>query len=292
MSTATKIEWTRGDDGSAGATWNPVTGCTKVSPGCDHCYAETFAERWRGVPGHPYEQGFDVRLWPERLELPLRWRKPRRVFVNSMSDLFIGADQVPDAFVAEVFAVMALAARHTFQVLTKRPGRMASLLSQPQFAAAVGACVTRRTGQVAPRADWLVAMGHWPLPNVWLGTSVELGKYAWRADRLRGVPAVVRFLSLEPLLGPLLSLDLTGIDWAIIGGESGHDARPMDLAWARSLVQQCREGGVAPFVKQLGAHPFDSETGLPWLCRSAKGGDISEFPADLRVREYPREAAR
>src|SRR6266567_7866888 len=131
VSTATKIEWTRGDDGTAGATWNPVTGCTKVSEGCDHCYAETFAERWRRIPGHPFEQGFDVRLWPERLTLPLRWRKPRRVFLNSMSDLWheaVGTD-----LIARVFAVIAVAEQHTFQVLTKRPGRMHSLLSSDVF---------------------------------------------------------------------------------------------------------------------------------------------------------------
>src|SRR6266487_6788769 len=133
------IEWTRSDDGSAGATWNPVTGCTKVSEGCDHCYAETFAERWRGVPGHPFEQGFDVRLWPERLTLPLRWRKPRRVFLNSMSDLWheaVGSD-----LIARVFAVIAVAEQHTFQVLTKRPGRMHSLLGDEGFWDQVGKAV-------------------------------------------------------------------------------------------------------------------------------------------------------
>ncbi len=252
MSTATRIEWTRGDDGSAGATWNPVTGCTKVSPGCEHCYAETFAERWRGVPGHPYEQGFDVRLWPARLELPLRWRKPRRVFVNSMSDLFIGRDQVPDAFVAEVFAVMALAARHTFQVLTKRPGRMASLLAQAEFVRKVGAAITRRTDQTPPRAGWL--LDFWPLPNVWLGTSIELDTFAWRADRLRATPAATRFLSLEPLLGALPSLDLSGIDWVIVGGESGTGARPMHPQWARDLRDRCQGAGLPRFFfKQVGA---------------------------------------
>ncbi len=264
MAETSTIEWTRGDDGSAGATWNPVTGCTKVSAGCDHCYAETFAERWRGVPGHPYEQGFDVRLWPERLELPLRWRKPRRVFVNSMSDLFIGRDQVPDEFVAEVFAVMALAPRHTFQVLTKRPGRMASLLAQREFLIKVGACISRRTAQAPLRTDWLASMDLWPLPNVWLGTSIELNRYAWRADRLRAAPAVCRFLSLEPLLGPLPSLEFAGIDWVIVGGESGPGARPMHPDWARDLHRRARAAGVAFFFKQWGRwRPINHQGEMP-----------------------------
>jgi protein gp37 len=246
VSGLTTIEWTRGADGAAGATWNPVTGCTKVSPGCAHCYAETFAERFRGVPGHPYEQGFDLRLWPERLELPLRWRKPRLIFTNSMSDLFHEA--VPDEFVAQVFDVMERAHWHTFQVLTKRSERLAEL---------------------APRLPWP--------PNVWMGVSIENRRFVHRADDLRRVPAAVRFISAEPLLGPLEGLDLDGIDWLIAGGESGHGARPMDLAWARDLVECSRAAGVAVFVKQLGK---------VWAGRG-KGNDPTAWPADLRVREMP-----
>ena len=171
MSMATKIEWTRSDDGSAGSTWNPVTGCTKVSEGCDHCYAETFAERWRGVPGHPFEQGFDVRLWPERLTLPLQWRRPRRVFLNSMSDLWheaVGAD-----LIARVFAVIAVAERHTFQVLTKRPGRMCSLLGDEGFWDQVG----KAARLYDPSAEARAAIEGRLLPNLWLGVSVETQKW-------------------------------------------------------------------------------------------------------------------
>jgi protein gp37 len=229
MSDRSAIEWTE-------ATWNPVTGCTEVSEGCDHCYAKTFAERWRGIPGHAYEQGFDLKLWPGRLDIPLRWKRPRRVFVNSMSDLF--QDGVPDEFIREVFAVMAGTPRHTYQVLTKRPGRMASFL--------------RLWRELAVR----------PLPNVWLGTSVETQKWAdVRIPQLLRAPAAVRFLSCEPLLGPLnlagaghLDVKDSGatIDWVIAGGESGPGARPMDPVWVRSLRGQCAAAGLAFFFKQWG----------------------------------------
>jgi protein gp37 len=208
------IEWTD-------STWNPVTGCTKVSPGCKHCYAETFAERWRDTPGHPYEQGFDLKLWPGRLELPLTWKKPRTIFVNSMSDLF--HEEVPAAFIEKVFGVMAAASWHVFQVLTKRADRLAEL-----SAALI-----------------------WP-SNVWMGVSIETARYAWRVDRLRTVPAAVRFLSIEPLLGPIERLDLHGIGWVIVGGESGYGARPLNPAWVREIRQQCLTSGVRFFFKQWG----------------------------------------
>jgi protein gp37 len=214
MADRSAIEWTE-------ATWNPVTGCTKVSPGCAHCYAETFAERWRGIPGHPYEQGFDLRLWPSRLALPLTWRRPRMVFVNSMSDLF--HPEVPADFVASVFEVMVNARQHTFQILTKRPERLVDL------------------------ADALP----WPR-NVWMGVSVENDRWTSRVDLLRRVPAAVRFVSAEPLLGPLPSLDLTGIGWLIAGGESGPGHRPVDPGWVRDLRERCRAAGVAFFFKQWG----------------------------------------
>lgn len=214
MSDRSHIEWTE-------ATWNPVTGCDKVSPGCAHCYAETFAERFRGVPGHPYENGFDLQLRPERVDLPLTWKKPRLIFVNSMSDLFHPAVPVP--FIQAVFATMECAAWHTFQVLTKRPERAAELASQLP----------------------------WP-GNVWMGTSVENQRWASRVDALRLVPAQIRFLSCEPLLGPL-ELDLTGIHWVIVGGESGPKARRMLPEWATGVRDQCVVAGVPFFFKQWGA---------------------------------------
>jgi protein gp37 len=216
MSDRSSIEWTE-------ATWNPITGCTEVSPGCDNCYARTFAERFRDVEGHPYEQGFDLKLWPERLDQPARWKKPRIIFVNSMSDLF--HEGVSDGYIGLVLNAMADAPHHTFQVLTKRPGRMASVLRRLQ-------------------PD--------PLPHVWWGTSIELDHYTWRADKLRQTPAAVRFLSLEPLLGPLPSLDLGGIGWVIVGGESGHGARGLKGEWVRDLRDRCAAEGVPFFFKQWG----------------------------------------
>jgi len=214
VSEKSAIEWTD-------STWNPVTGCTKISPGCKHCYAETFAERWRGIPGHPYEQGFDLRLWPDRLMLPLTWKKPRTVFVNSMSDLFHEA--VPLPFIQEVFRTMGTASWHTFQILTKRSERLAEL----------------------------AASLNWP-PNVWMGVSIESADYQWRADHLRDLPAALRFLSLEPLLGPLSNLDLSGIHWVIVGGESGAGARPIEADWVREIRTKCYRQGVPFFFKQWG----------------------------------------
>jgi len=209
------IEWTE-------ATWNPVTGCTQISPGCAHCYALTFAERFRGVPGHPYENGFDLQLRRDRLDQPLRWKKPRTIFVNSMSDLF--HDEVPEGYIQQVFEVMESASHHRFQVLTKRSERLAEL------------------------AGSLV----WP-SNVWMGVSVENQRFTCRVDDLREVPASVRFLSCEPLLGEL-DLDLAEIHWVIAGGESGPGARPMDPDWVRGVRDQCCEANVPFFFKQWGAH--------------------------------------
>ena len=215
MSDRSTIEWTE-------ATWNPVTGCDQVSPGCAHCYAKTFAERWRGVPAHPYEMGFDLTLRPERLEQPLAWKRPRTIFVNSMSDLFHPA--VPADFVRRVFDVMEAASWHTFQVLTKRSERLLDLSDSVP----------------------------WP-PNVWMGVSVENQRWTTRVSDLRAVSAAVRFLSCEPLLGPL-ALDLSGIDWVIAGGESGPRARPMQPEWVHSVRDQCRAADVPFFFKQWGAH--------------------------------------
>jgi protein gp37 len=230
MSDRSAIEWTE-------ASWNPATGCSKVSPGCAHCYAETFAERWRGIPGHPYEQGFELKLWPQRLEIPLRWRRPRFIFVNSMSDLF--HEDIPAWFIADVFDVMGRASWHTFQILTKRHERLAEL---------------------APALDW-----H---PNVWMGVTIENRRSVHRADYLRGVPAAVRFISAEPLLGPLEGLDLTDINWLIAGGESGARHRPVREEWVLDLRDRCGEEGVAFFFKQWGGVRSKSGgrqlQGRPW----------------------------
>ncbi len=219
MSDGSRIEWTD-------ATWNPVRGCTKISPGCKHCYAATFAERFQGVRGHPYEQGFDLRLVPEKLDEPHRWLRPRNIFVNSMSDLFHEA--VSDEYITRVAEVMLQADWHNYQVLTKRSSRMRKLLSS----------TLRR---------------HAARPHIWWGVSVEDRKYGLpRIDDLRESPAVIRFLSIEPLLEDLGSLNLAGIAWVIVGGESGPGARPMKPEWVISILQQCEDAGVPFFFKQWG----------------------------------------
>ena len=220
MSDKSHIEWTD-------ATWNPVTGCTQVGPGCDNCYALRFAERFRGVSGHPYEQGFDLKLWRERLALPLKWKQPRRIFVNSMSDLF--HKDIPDEFIHEVFETMVKADWHIFQVLTKRSSRMASL------------------GQELP---WM--------PHIWAGVSIELDRMVSRADHLRQVPAYIRFISAEPLLSALPSLNLEGIHWLITGGESGPNHRYCDPDWVRDLRDRCCKENVAFFHKQWGGRTSKS----------------------------------
>jgi protein gp37 len=214
MAEKSAIEWTD-------ATWNPVTGCTQVSPGCDHCYALAFAERFRGVPGHPYEQGFDLRLWPERLSLPFKWTRPRRIFVNSMSDLF--HKDIPDAYIRDIFDVMVRADWHIYQILTKRPHRLVRLASSLP----------------------------WP-DHIWMGVSIESNDYVWRADLLRMVPCAVRFVSAEPLLGPLDKLCLDGIDWVITGGESGPRSRACEYHWVADLRDRCVKSGIAFFHKQWG----------------------------------------
>ena len=247
MSDKTGIEWTD-------ATWNPVTGCDRTSPGCDNCYALTLAKRLKAMGAPNYQNdgdprtsgpGFGVTCHPHMLGQPLRWTKPRRIFVNSMSDLF--HPDVPAEFIAQVFAVMALAPHHTFQVLTKRPQRMSALLMQSErhdpFVRAREHWVDRIIDG-ALGVDRLRVNEHddpfaWPLPNVWLGTSIESDRYAFRADHLRATPAAVRFISAEPLLGPLPSLNLAGIDWLIVGGESGPGARPMHPDWVRDLRDRC-----------------------------------------------------
>ena len=219
MSENSSIEWTD-------ATWNPVRGCTKISPGCTHCYAEVFAERFRGVPAHPYEQGFDLRLVPEKLLEPLSWARSKMVFVNSMSDLF--HEGVPSHYVEAVAAVMTESPWHVYQVLTKRSGRVRQLLSE-QLSSAAGK------------------------ENIWWGVSVENRKYGLpRIADLQQAPARVRFLSVEPLLEDLGEVNLEGIHWVIVGGESGHGARAMQRDWVLSLLRQCEDANVPFFFKQWG----------------------------------------
>lgn len=275
MGDKSPIEWTE-------ATWNPVTGCDRISAGCDHCYALTLAKRLKGMGQANYQTdgdprtsgpGFGVATHEHMLDQPIRWKRPRMIFVNSMSDLF-HAD-VPDEFIARVFAVMAIAQHHTFQVLTKRPQRMAKLTNDPTFRCTVHAMIGRQLGIAATpdemessdgvrhlgqrlasarKAAGLAPYVHpWPLPNVWLGTTIETGSYAFRADHLRASDAVVRFISFEPLLSDAADdVNLTGIDWAIVGGESGPGARPMHPTWARDLRDRCVDEGVAFHFKQWG----------------------------------------
>ena len=252
MSQNSKIEWTD-------ATWNPVRGCTKVSPGCAHCYAETFAERFRGVPGHPYEQGFDLRLVPHKLAEPLRWATPRMIFVNSMSDLF--HEDVPDAYIVDVARVMQTANWHTFQVLTKRSERLLDLLrTKLSFAAACA--------------------------HIWWGVSVENRKHGVpRIAHLQAAPAKMRFLSIEPLLEDVGTIDLTGIAWVIVGGESGPGARPMLLEWVVSLRKQCKAARVPFFFKQWGGVQ-KSRTG-----RALEGRIHNALP-ELVQLELPQRATR
>lgn len=335
----TAIEWTD-------ATWNPVRGCTRVSEGCRNCYAERQAAR--NLPGmrspttgesfatmteHGPRWTGAVELIPEKLSEPLRWRKPRRIFVNSMSDLFHEALGVES--IAQVFAVMLDANWHTFQVLTKRPERAAKLLGDPSFVGLVRTlwtflCLRDHSGLSAEDVRRESERLPWPLPNVWLGTSVEDQATAdARIAYFLRCPAAVRFVSYEPALGcvdfaltachhPHMDGDGSGgwicqmcgdhlrdgrtirrgIDWLICGGESGPGARPFDIDWARSAVVQCRNAGVPCFVKQMGSYPVyrdDAGTFLPEIggyrtalhLHDRKGGDMSEWPEDLRVREFP-----
>jgi protein gp37 len=250
MSDRSKIEWTD-------ATWNPLRGCTKISPGCKHCYAETFAERFRGVKGHPYEQGFDLRLIPEKISEPFEWAGPRAVFVNSMSDLF--QLDVPDAYIEDVVQVMVEANWHTYQVLTKRSQRLAELLST--------------------RLRLVTDQRH-----IWWGVSVEDKKYGLpRIEHLRSTPAAVRFLSIEPLLEDLGDFDLSGINWVIVGGESGPGARPMQLAWVRRILDKCKSQGVSFFFKQWGG------TRKSKMGRMLNGRTFDDMPARTVVPIPPRQ---
>ena len=245
MGLKSAIEWTE-------STWNPVTGCTKVSPGCKHCYAERIAERLRAMGQENYRKGFALTLQPQMLDLPLRWRAPQTIFVNSMSDLF--HENVPLDYIQRVFDVMRRAHWHRFQVLTKRADRLAEL---------------------APKLPWE--------PNIWMGVSVESDRYRGRIDALRQADAAIRFLSLEPLLGPVHDLNLQGIHWVIVGGESGPGARPMDAAWAKDLRDQCRRSKVPFFFKQWGG------TNKKRAGRVLDGRTWDEMP--VRLATTPRRRA-
>jgi len=310
---STNIEWT--DE-----TWNPIVGCSKVSPGCDNCYAvgtvhRGLAEQHRGLTvraeGATDWTG-EVRVVESMMDRPLRWTKPRRIFVNSLSDLF--HPDVSDETIARIFAVMALAPQHTFQVLTKRPQRMADMLSTMLFWKVVAShCADDQTASLSWPYRTAIA-NHQGLPNVWLGVSIESDRYAFRADHLRRTPAAVRWISAEPLLGPLPSLDLTGIDWLVVGGESGPKARPMHPQWVRDLRDECTDiccpecGETWPYddaeipcshCRGSGAEDptaflfkqGGSVLAKEWGCTDSKGGKLDEIPAEFQIREYPGGAS-
>jgi len=249
MAENSAIEWTD-------TTWNPVTGCTKISAGCDNCYAARFSERFRGVAGHPFETGFDLTLRPERLLQPLTWKRPRMVFVNSMSDLF--HKEIPQAHIAAVFDTMERADWHTYQVLTKRSSLLQKFVNN------------RYRTKPAPR-------------HIWLGVSVEDEKAATRIAHLQEAKAGVRFLSIEPLLAPVGQLNLTGIDWVIVGGESGPHARPMDAKWVIDIRNQCVKARVAFFFKQWGGRSPKAGG------RLLEGKEWSQFPGRRRATTKPHE---
>ncbi|MFD7109108.1 phage Gp37/Gp68 family protein [Streptomyces microflavus] len=325
-----KIEWTE-------QTWNPTTGCDRISPGCDNCYALTMAKRLKGMGSAKYQTdgdprtsgpGFGITTHPDTLTEPLRWKKPRKVFVNSMSDLFHA--RVPRDFLAQVFAVMAATPQHTYQILTKRPERAARILgggckcghpNGEHFRASMEWAATSHSPTYVPGLEHgIYHRSGWPLPNVWIGTSVENQKYAdLRIPALLKTPAAVRFLSCEPMVGPVnlgnaLRSDLyrcscgtwerdgeqhprcadcghswsskpgnSAIDWVIIGGESGPGARPFQPDWATSLIEDSRAAGAAPFVKQLGTLWARDNN-----ASDTKGGNPDDWPVELRVREYPQ----
>ena len=310
---STNIEWT--DE-----TWNPIVGCSKVSPGCDNCYAvgtvhRGLAEQHRGLTvraeGATDWTG-EVRVVESMMDRPLRWTKPRRIFVNSLSDLF--HPDVSDETIARIFAVMALAPQHTFQVLTKRPQRMADMLSTMLFWKVVAShCADDQTASLSWPYRTAIA-NHQGLPNVWLGVSIESDRWTFRADHLRRTPAAVRWISAEPLLGPLPSLDLTGIDWLVVGGESGPKARPMHPQWVRDLRDECTDiccpecGETWPYddaeipcshCRGSGAEDptaflfkqGGSVLAKEWGCTDSKGGKLDEIPAEFQIREYPGGAS-
>ena len=248
MALSSSIEWTE-------ATWNPLTGCTKVSEGCKNCYAERLAQRLQAMGTQNYSNGFKLTLQRHVLEYPLRWRKPQTIFVNSMSDLF--HEDVPDEFIADIFNIMRRASWHRFQILTKRSERLAKLTHTIQW-----------------------------VPNVWMGVTVENQDYTFRIDHLRTTNATTKFLSLEPLLGPLLNLDLNGIDWVIVGGESGPKSRQMNPSWVVDIRDQCKAAGVPFFFKQWGG-PNRKKAG-----RVLEGKTWDEMPIINNSCEFSKTAIK
>lgn len=314
---ATDIEWVQGPNGERGETWNPVRGCKAVSPGCAKCYSEPMTARLEAMGQAGYAgltkigTGAKRRVWtgefrevPDMLDRPLRWKRPRTIFVNSMSDLF--GEGVSNEFIARVFGVMAASPRHTYQVLTKRATRLPLwfdwVIEQgeelkdavgekvpDESSAEASACVFMAGEELLGARPSIDAYNRtpWPLRNVHIGVSVEDRKHGLpRIDELRKIPSVLRWLSIEPLLEDLGEINLDGIGWVVVGGESGPGARPFDLAWARSIVAQCRAASVPCFVKQMGANPWDS--GVELLMASRKGKDTDEWPPYLRLREMPK----
>lgn len=288
----TSIQWTE-------QTWNPATGCDRVSEGCLNCYAMTMAKRLKGMGQAKYQTdgdprtsgpGFGVAMHEDVLDEPFRWKKPRRVFVNSMSDLF--HPRITDQFIAQVFATMALTPKHTYQILTKRHARMRSLLTGSAFEQTVYQEIYALDAYAALASAARIT---WPLPNVWMGVSIESDQFSRRADYLRDTSAAVRFISAEPLLGPLPTLDLSGIGWLIVGGESGPGARPLDVAWVNDLLSNASASGTAPFVKQLGSvWARDTYIGGQSVhaMGDTKGGTPEHWPAHLRIRAYPEDARK
>ena len=248
----TKIEWVQNQDGTKGQTWNPMTGCTKISPGCKHCYAETMAKRLKMMGVQGYEKGFELVLHEQRLEQPLKRKKATTYFVNSMSDLF--HENVPDHFIEQVFEVIEKTPQHTYQIVTKRSERMADF------------CQTHQVPD-----------------NAWLGVSVEDKKYGLpRIEHLRTIDAHIRFLSIEPLLENLGTIDLSGIHWVIVGGESGPKARPLKIEWVTKIKNQCQKADIPIFIKQMGSNWARNHH-----AKNRKGNDMTEWDKELRVRNYP-----
>lgn len=282
------IQWTD-------QTWNPVRGCDKISPGCKNCYAETVANRFKGVKGNAYEQGFELRLAPHTLQYPLHRRMPQRIFVNSMSDLFHGG--VPFEYIDKVFVIMAMCPQHTFQVLTKRAVRMWEYVHSRRRTSSFLEAAAREMGLWERFGN--TGDVHWPLPNVILGVSVENQEYADERIPEAIIPLLdmgwKTMISAEPLLGPVVFKGVPGFNrinlplhrlWVIVGGESGNKARPFRLEWVHSIVDQCKLAGVTVFVKQLGARPFLNSGAQRMVLKSRKGDDMAEWPPELRIQEF------
>lgn len=303
---ATSIEWTKGDDGSLGMTWNPTVGCTRFSEGCRNCYAFALHDmrhdaykNGKQVPEQYAKPFKELQLMTDRIDAPLHWKKPRRVFVNSMSDLF--HEDVPDEFIDRVFATMAVCPQHTFQILTKRAERLPEYFRSGRQGRVNDAAIVKNDRQVWFLNNGDVSGPAWPLLNVAIGVSIENPLQMRRLYYLAKTPAAIRFVSAEPLLAPLDFREqletahwTPGIDWVIVGGESGPEARPCNLEWISNIVRQCKVAATACFVKQWGSRPFIDTTGGSRYddhtfhkLKDKKGGDPLEWPEKIRVRQFP-----